>query len=136
MIKHLLIGGMALGVILGTAPAAHADTTMTAAQICSDLKPGSFPVIAFGTNRGACGSGPLEGMVMAPGLIEGFMNSYYYGAFPVDPNNPFSDWIVPAGVTRGTSKPPEQQHSYACNDAGYCGPEVPRACSGPNAPCG
>ena len=100
------ICGVALiGAAVALAPPATADTTMTAAEICAKFSPGSYPVVNY--NQGACGRGPAPGLFTSLPWIRGFMDDNFHGAYPVDPNIPFSDWIIPSGVAEGTSKPEE-----------------------------
>jgi hypothetical protein len=86
-------------VVVALAPTVHADTTMTAADICNAVKPGYVPVIPVAQNFGACAASPaMAGVFYMPTTIKGWMDGHRHGSYPVDPGNPFSDWIVPAGA--------------------------------------
>ncbi|KAA0077242.1 hypothetical protein CIW52_32190 [Mycolicibacterium sp. P9-64] len=125
----LLTASAALALPL--APTAHADTTINAVDICHQVNPNYIPVFNPFQNAGSCADNPAAvGLFYTPTPISGFMHGRYNGSFPVDPGNPFSDWIIPEGA-RPAPPPP----LIAC-DRTHCGPDVVVPCSGRGAPCG
>jgi hypothetical protein len=116
---------------LSLAPAAVADTQITAQQLCDRQAPGTVVVISLEPGVGQCispGDTPLPQVLnpnqkwLRPGP----------GLTKVNPNDPLSDWIV-------ADQPPPPAADIACdqiNGSIVCGPQIVRPCSGPGAPCG
>jgi len=86
-------------------PMAHADTTMTAAEICSRVAPGTGPKINPFSGNASCTNAPVPGLFMAAPSVKGWMADNYVGSYPVDPSNPFSDWVIPDGAHKAPSDP-------------------------------
>ena len=102
MIKPIALAAFAAGalVLASTGPIAHADTTMTAAEICEHVSPGSPPRIEPFYNVGVCSRALVPGLFMAAPRIRGWMADNYVGSYPVDANDPLSDWVVPDGADK------------------------------------
>lgn len=79
-------------------PVAHAGTTMTAAEICERVSPGAPPKINPFTHNTACSREAIPGLFYSAPSIQGWMAINYVGSYAVDPNDPFSDWVIPDGA--------------------------------------
>jgi len=109
-----------------TTPTAHADTTMTAAEICNRVSPGSPPKINPFTHSTACSNALVPGLFMSAPTVQGWMADNYVGSYPVDPGNPFSDWVIPDGA--GKAPPPDPSFRWRSDlneDYKVCPPTCP-----------
>ncbi|EHB48676.1 hypothetical protein MycrhDRAFT_5517 [Mycolicibacterium rhodesiae JS60] len=135
----------AAAAALTLAPVANADTTVTVQQICSEAGKNLVPMTVVASPELTCGdpaywnkTGTVPGLFIAPPPpLSRTIGRLHQGSYPVDPANPWSDWVVPAGSQ--PAPPPAPQPMVACdriNGAIVCGPDIPIPCSGPGAPCG
>lgn len=127
MIKHLTITvTAAVLVLVCTAPFAHAETSMTAAEICNEAAPGTTPKVNPFTHSTACSNALVPGLFMAAPSVQNWMANNYVGSYPVDPNNPFSDWTVPDGARK--APPPDPSFRWRADlteDWKVCPPTCP-----------
>lgn len=96
--------------LVSTAPVTHADTTMTATEICDHVAPGTPPKVNPFTHSTACSNALVPGLFMAAPTIQNWMAANYVGSYPADPNNPLSDWIIPDGA--GKAPPPDSSFRW------------------------
>lgn len=98
MTGALACAAIASGTLI-VAPTARADTTMTAAEICSQAAPGTALKLDPFSQRAVCSNALVPGLFMtSPAAVASWMDRNFVGSYPIDPNNPFSDWVVPAGA--------------------------------------
>ena len=122
MFKHIAAFTAAFAGALGLAPIAHADTTLTQADWCNQ-QGGNVPVFAPFQHYTVCARpGAIVGVFMAPPeAIKFAIPDRYMGAYMVDPNNAFSDWIIPAGAQPA---PPHVDPQIACDNIGPGGSDI------------
>jgi hypothetical protein len=143
LIIKLLLAAVAASALV-VAPQAHADPTMTVGQICAESAPGYIPMTVVAAPELSCGdpnywrsTGTVPGLFIAPPpSISRVMDRIHPGSYPVDPANPWSDWVVQPGPPRAQVRAPE----VACDEVYpggpiHCGPDVPIPCNGPGSPC-
>lgn len=90
-------------IVLAVAPSAHASVTVNIAQICAEDAPQLIPMIVFAAPYLTCGdpsywrsTGTVPGLfIAAPPSIHRVMARLHPEAYPVDPVNPWSDWVIP-----------------------------------------
>ncbi|MCV7193766.1 hypothetical protein [Mycolicibacterium brumae] len=97
--KRLVIAAAAAGAALALAPLAQADQTVTVQQACGMLQVGTQPY-SYGDKHIACvtpedyevGEYPKDTQA-----LQNEMQSRFPGSHKVDPNDPWSDWVIPGG---------------------------------------
>lgn len=107
--KLLAIAAAAAGAALTLAPLAQADQTVTVQQACGMLQVGTQPY-SYGNKHIACvtpeayevGEYPKETQA-----LQSEMHSRFPGSHQVDPNDPWSDWVIPGSP--GQQREPGQQ---------------------------
>ncbi|MFC7672122.1 hypothetical protein ACFQWH_03520 [Mycolicibacterium sp. GCM10028919] len=117
-----------VGIALATgafafAPVAHADTTLTVQQICSEAGPNLVPMTVVASPELGCGdpaywasTGTMPGLfIAAPPSVSRTITRLHQGSFSTDPANPWADWIVPAGSRLA---PPYVDPQIACDNIG------------------
>jgi len=117
---------LGLAVAAGTlvlSPAAHADTTLTVQQICSEAGGNLVPMTVIASPELSCGdpaywasTGTVPGLfISAPPSISRTVQRLHQGAYSTDPVNPWADWIVPAGSQPAA---PYVDPQIACDNIG------------------
>lgn len=82
-----------LGFALAGAPTASGQETITVHDFCS--LSGNQAYMKLGTAGVGCSSSPSVFVTTAP--VSVFLPRWFPGAYPVDPANPWSDWVLPNG---------------------------------------
>lgn len=109
------VSGMAVGGLL-LAPGAAAAETITVHELCEDLRP--HMKIGVGLT---CSTSPSQFVGGTPVVQRA---AQYPGAYPVDPANPWSDWVLPGGRASKVVKigdPRDVMRECRSNPENYCG---------------
>ncbi len=97
----MILGQTAVAVAV--APMAHADSRITASQICSEMHPRWIPMKAAFRDEGVCTvSGTLiagSKILQTDHPINQWMQIRYPGSYQANPQDPLSDWIIPQSTS-------------------------------------